>query len=439
MYLNYIDNIQKKSSCLTNFLNSDYDGVFYIGHASILVRLNKKKYIFDAIKNTNFYNNSWIFFPSQINDNRIYDVDGVFVSHIHGDHYDPKLLKNFQKKNIPIYILDGRPSFNNDLKKKKIKVKKIPINKKIEIDKGIWVYGCLHEYNDIDSSLLISNDNLSIYHGNDNFITRKTLIPFKKKVGKIDIACIPFAFIHYYPYLLNSLNKKDNRLEGTRLEKQFLNYGIQQAKILKPKVIIPFGSNLFHLDNPKSTMNKAVATPVDFVNFASKYHKNLKNNYKTMLSGSFSLKENKKISSYYEKVSTNVFNKQLEKFTNKKRNLLKFKKIQKKTELSNRYLKNLQKKISKNKNKINHKILISNESQKNNKICINIINNKVSIYRKKLLPLNSHYFIVQDNEFNQWLKNKLTFEEVLGTRRFRYERNPNKYDVKVNSIYTNFL
>ena len=181
MYLNYIDNIQKKSTSLTNFLNSDYDGVFYIGHASILVRLNKKKYIFDAIKNTNFYNNSWIFFPSQINDNRIYDVDGVFVSHIHGDHYDPKLLKSFQKKNIPIYILDGRPSFNNDLKKKKIKVKKIPINKKIEIDKGIWVYGCLHEYNDIDSSLLISNDNLSIYHGNDNFITRKTLIPFKKK------------------------------------------------------------------------------------------------------------------------------------------------------------------------------------------------------------------------------------------------------------------
>ena len=52
MYLNYIDNIQKKSTSLTNFLNSDYDGVFYIGHASILVRLNKKKYIFDAIKNS---------------------------------------------------------------------------------------------------------------------------------------------------------------------------------------------------------------------------------------------------------------------------------------------------------------------------------------------------------------------------------------------------
>ena len=49
-----------------------------------------------------------------------------------------------------------------------------------------------------------------------------------------------------------------------------MNYGIQQAKILKPKVIIPFGSNLFHLDDPKSAMNKGVATPIDFVNYAKK-------------------------------------------------------------------------------------------------------------------------------------------------------------------------
>ena len=36
-------------------------------------------------------------------------------------------------------------------------------------------------------------------------------------------------------------------------------------------------------------MNKAVATPVDFVNHKKK-KKRIKNNYKTMLSGSFCLK-----------------------------------------------------------------------------------------------------------------------------------------------------
>ena len=43
----------------------------------------------------------------------------------------------------------------------------------------------------------------------------------------------------------------------------------------------------------------------------------------------------------------------------------------------------------------------------------NIINNKVSILDKKEIPLNSHYFIVQDVEFNQWLNNKITFEQLI--------------------------
>ena len=60
-----------------------------------------------------------------------------------------------------------------NLKKEKIKFKLIPKNKKTFIDNMIWVYGCLHEYNDIDSSLAISNNNLTVYHGNDNFITEK--------------------------------------------------------------------------------------------------------------------------------------------------------------------------------------------------------------------------------------------------------------------------
>ena len=98
MKINPKDNIQRKNKDLTNFLSNDDDGVFYTGHASILVRLDKKKYLFDYINNTNFYRNSWIFFPNQIIDNRLFNVDAVFVSHIHQDHYDPSLLRKFQKK-----------------------------------------------------------------------------------------------------------------------------------------------------------------------------------------------------------------------------------------------------------------------------------------------------------------------------------------------------
>jgi len=433
------NNIYKRSRDLTIFLNSDDDGVFYTGHASILVRLNKKKYLFDYINNTNFYRNSWIFFPNQIIDNRLFDVDGVFVSHIHQDHYDPNLLRKFQKKNIPIYILDGRPGFKNSLKKERIKAKYIQVKKKTYINKGTWVYGCLHEYNDIDSSMLISNNKLSVYHGNDNFITNKTLIPFKKKVGSIDVACIPFAYINYYPYLLNGISKEINKSEATRIENLFMNYGIQQSRILKPKIIIPFGSNLFHLDNPKCEMNRGVATPSDFVNYAKKKDKSFYKNYKTMLSGSFLLKKDNKIKLSYEEISQKKFNNELIKFTNKKKKLAKKNKKIKIININKIKLKVICEKIKKNKNKVNHNIVVSPKSKKDTKIIINLRNDTVIQVKQTKIPEKCHYFIVEDNEFNLWLNNKITFEEVLGTRRFRYNRNPNIYRVEINQIYTNFL
>ena len=433
------DNIHKKSRDLTIFLNSNDDGVFYTGHASILVRLNKKKYLFDYINNINFYRNSWIFFPNQIIDNRLFDVDGVFVSHIHQDHYDPNLLRKFQKKKIPIYILDGRPGFKNSLKKERIKAKYIQVKKKTYINKETWVYGCLHEYNDIDSSMLISNNKLSVYHGNDNFITNKTLIPFKKKVGSIDVACIPFAYINYYPYLLNGISKEINKSEATRIENLFMDYGIQQSRILKPKIIIPFGSNLFHLDNPKCEMNRGVATPSDFVNYAKKKDKSFYKNYKTMLSGSFLLKKDNKIELSYEEISQQEFNNELIKFTNKKKKLLKKNKKIKIININKNKLSVICKKIKKNKNKVDHNIVVSPKSKTDTKIIINLMNDTVIQAKQRKMPEKCHYFIVEDNEFNLWLNNKITFEEVLGTRRFRYNRNPNIYRVEINQIYTNFL
>ena len=158
MYINISKDFYKKSKNLSDFLKLNHDGVFYIGHAAILVRLSNKKYIFDTIEQSNFYNNSWCFFPSQIMDKRLLDIDGAFVSHVHQDHYDPAYLKKLQKNDVPIYILEGRPNFNRLLKKEKIKFTLIPKKKKFYINKDVWVYGSLHEYNDIDSSMVISNN-----------------------------------------------------------------------------------------------------------------------------------------------------------------------------------------------------------------------------------------------------------------------------------------
>jgi hypothetical protein len=83
--------------------------------------------------------------------------------------------------------------------------------------------------------------------------------------------------------------------------------------------------------------------------------------------------------------------------------------------------------------------VIGSHNPKNGKILINLYNDEVYIYKNELLPDNCHYFKLETNEFNKWLKGKLTFEEVLGTRRFRYIRKPNTYNVNIMQIYTNYL
>ena len=54
---------------------------------------------------------------------------------------------NFKKKNIPIYILDGRESFKKVLKKEKIKVKYIPVKKKLSLMK-------IHGYMDVYMNIM---------------------------------------------------------------------------------------------------------------------------------------------------------------------------------------------------------------------------------------------------------------------------------------------
>ena len=67
-------------------------------------------------------------------------------------------------------------------------------------------------------------------------------------------------------------------------------------------------------------------------------------------------------------------------------------------------------KLLNNKSKIRHQIIVGSFDKSKSKICINLYNNEVTIYNKKTLPDNCHYFKVQLNEYNMWLENKLTFE-----------------------------
>ena len=148
-------------------------------------------------------NNAWLSFPlhekgsTLLND---INPDFIYISHLHNDHFDPKLLKKFKnKKKVKIII----KKFNNERLKSKIKElnfskileveawKKFTLNKELkitiipqqtsnkdEIDTKI-------DY-DLDTSILIhSNKTKKIFYNNvDNPLSTndiKNLTKFVKK------------------------------------------------------------------------------------------------------------------------------------------------------------------------------------------------------------------------------------------------------------------
>ena len=281
------DMFNQESNELSRFLASQVDGVFYVGHASILVRLSGQKFLFDPVFERPPYLESWVFYPSQILDPRLLDVDAVIVSHCHQDHFDVEFLKRL-KPSTKIYIVGGRPEFKRMFDAADLLTEELPVGRKVSLGKDIEIFGTLHEYNTIDASTLIKNSNLSVYHGNDNYVTKKSLQPMREVMGDVTVGCIPFSFIHWYPFLMEGVDKEWKEKEAERLIQKYLDLGIEQAQALNAKIVIPFGANLVYHDDANSVMNQAVLSPIDFVKYArSKLPKQESNRYKSMFAGDF--------------------------------------------------------------------------------------------------------------------------------------------------------
>lgn len=266
------------------------DGVLYLGHAGLLVVIGGKKILFDPIIESQPYGDSWVFFPPQLDDPALYDVDAVVVSHIHQDHYDLPFLQQL-KPSVKVAIVGQRPSFEADIQANAGRPITIVAPETVtELLPGVFVYGVTHESNGIDSSMIVYNDRFCVYHGNDNYLQPASMAKFATVGVDIDVACIPYAYIHWYPFLMEYPEDKlhEKQTESDRLVNMYQDDCLRVIGILKPKVVIPFGANLLIDDGDMhSEINMAVRTPVEFAAYASERQPELADVVLPMLAGDY--------------------------------------------------------------------------------------------------------------------------------------------------------
>jgi hypothetical protein len=409
-------------STLSEFIEQKEDGVFYIGHASALARISQKLILFDPYwGHSRPYGDHWCFAPAQINCDEILEkVDACFISHIHADHVCEDVLS---KLKCPIFIMEGRPNL-------KAKLEAICSSTIVELEKFKWakindqyeVYFVPHEFNAIDSSCFVRSRDFCVYHGNDNFLSLETVRKLMPEIGPVNVAMVPFAFIHWYPHLLTNITKEEREIELERLTEE--SWG--KASIFKahfdPDVVIPFGANLFYSGGMDHVLNKSLCSPFDITLDA-------------LVTGDWAVKKD----DYFKTVFNfcgdgNGLAGREKNWNDKVRDEVKRHFVVKKNPHVQVRWDHIKRALLKLKAA---KFTVPDYSIVVNDLVFNL--DDLCVAYDQFPPANYIRFTIEPEQYLEWLEGRLTLEQVIGTRCFTAERVPNVYNPKVFDFMNLYL
>ena len=202
---------------------------------------------------------SWMHYPPLPSDpvDIIGEVDLIYISHLHSDHYDPLFLRKYFKKfpNAKLII--------SDTGHKMLEIRMIqdgfnPIvcNHKIVGDTKLYLtVNGGYDY-EMDTALLIIHDKFSIANMNDNRIDKDQIDFIKKQCpdGRPTVALLTYAGAGPYPQTYFFENDDERKKAEKSKRDQFLKVYSDFCDILDPVRAMPFAGS-YVLGGPLSKYN----------------------------------------------------------------------------------------------------------------------------------------------------------------------------------------
>lgn len=256
--------------------------VTYFYSACVKIFTNRFSILCDPWFSEPIYDGSWFHFP-EINDpiENIGDVDFIYISHIHPDHYDKYFLKQYFKKYgvKRILIADWK---SNYLLKTMIRdgFDPIVIGREEEFcyeDVKIYIFPQDGESkSDIDSLLIIKttepdSSEECIVNANDIIFDEKIFSYIKHKTKIINLLMLSYTGAGPYPQTFYDLNDPALSSEADRKKKQFFERYNNVVRQLCPKNTLPFAGK-YILGGFLSVLNefRGVSDPVEIGMFDKK-------------------------------------------------------------------------------------------------------------------------------------------------------------------------
>lgn len=254
----------------------------YIYNACVLIEHEGTKVLCDPWLKDGIYYGSWFKYPPiKVSAKDFFDIDYLYISHIHPDHLDVETLKEFPKE-IPILICNYAHKFLFQVLKK-LGFKKVfelsqTIPFELSPDFKIEVIAAdfcnprlfqkhfasapltqkLEESEQIDSLAIFSTpqETLLNLNGTPYVIAHKSLKYIQKNYPSIDCLLVGYSGSGPYPHV----NVAEKGLKASLKKKQFLNQAIAFIKALNPDTFMPF-TGQYVLGGSLHVLNKDRGVP----------------------------------------------------------------------------------------------------------------------------------------------------------------------------------
>jgi UDP-MurNAc hydroxylase len=235
----------------------------YIKSSTVLVESKGVKILTDPWLIDGEYYGAWYHYPELYFDRLLLDeVDYIYVSHIHPDHFSKKTFEKL-KKSIPVLIHRYESKFlKTNIERLGFSVIELGHNERNILKNGVSItilaadncnpelcgrfFGCgiveaKYGSTQIDTVSVITDGEFVVVNTNDCpfELTRGTLQVIKKEYPKIDLLLVGYGGAGPYPqcFKLDDMTKK-NASDKKRV--QFLDYGVNYINELKPENALPF-------------------------------------------------------------------------------------------------------------------------------------------------------------------------------------------------------
>ena len=224
----------------------------FVSHASFITEVNGKKIICDPWLKGKVFNEGWALLSPSYEVNWS-EIDYIYVSHEHPDHFNFPTLKSIPedaKAGLKVlYQKHASPRLKDAFIKLGFQeVIELPVYKWTRIDEINFYCGSAGS---MDAFLAIRYNNQTCLNLNDCVFNDKQYKYIKRELGNIDILFTQFSFANWVGNDKDEFDEAGQKVEDIK----------SQIDIFKPSYTVPFASFVYFCSKENSRMNDWVNTP----------------------------------------------------------------------------------------------------------------------------------------------------------------------------------